>query len=57
MTPCTPEQLTTDSELLLREWDALPKDDPEAVLEHLAKLRRLAAYLNAQVGSSQIPTA
>jgi hypothetical protein len=57
MTASTPEQVTTDSESLLREWDALPKDDPAAVLEHLAKLRTLAAYLNAQLGPPQIPTA
>lgn len=43
----TPEQLNTDSEALLREWQELPKDDADAVAEHLAKLRALASYLNA----------
>ena len=57
MAPVTPEQLTTDSEALLREWDALDKDDPRAVLEHLAKLKTLATFLNAQVCSRPTPSA
>ena len=53
----TPEQIAADSELLLREWDALAKDDPNAVRRHLAKLRTLAVYLNAQMVSPEIPRA
>jgi hypothetical protein len=54
MPPPTPEQLKTDSESLLREWQELPQDDPDAVVRHLAKLRALASYLNANF-SLEIP--
>jgi hypothetical protein len=45
----TLEQLAAESDSLVREWESLPKDDPDAVREHLAKLRALAVYLNAHV--------
>jgi hypothetical protein len=56
MPPLMPEQLTTDSESPLQQWQELPDDDPNAVVEHLAKLRALASYLNANF-SVEIPTA
>jgi hypothetical protein len=51
------EQLATDSESLLREWEALDKDDEHAVLEHLAKLKAIATFLNAQVYAPTVPSA
>jgi hypothetical protein len=57
MTPVTAEQLTADSRTLLREWDALDKDDERAVLEHLAKLKAIATFLNAEVSTPHVPSA
>ena len=51
----TPEQLAVDTESLLQEWESLRKDDPDAVREHLAKLRTVALYLNARIVSPDIP--
>jgi hypothetical protein len=50
-----PEQLAVDTESLLQEWESLRKDDPDAVREHLAKLRTVAVYLNARIVSPDIP--
>jgi hypothetical protein len=51
------QQSVGDSESLRREWENLRKDDPDAVSDHLAKLRVLAIYLNAQVVKSVVPRA
>jgi hypothetical protein len=56
MPSLTPEQLNTDSESLLREWQDAPTNDADAVVEQLARLRALAVYLNANF-RSEIPTA
>jgi hypothetical protein len=52
----TPERMT-DPKAVPREWDALDKDDPRAVLEHLAKLKTIATFLNAQISSQPVPSA
>ena len=51
------EQLAAGPDARVREWEALRKDDPEVVAEHLAKLRALAVYLNANVVRSTVPQA
>jgi hypothetical protein len=57
MASATPEQLTADSEALLKEWEALDKEDPQALLEHLGKLKALATFLSAEVRSPDVPLA
>jgi hypothetical protein len=47
------EQLGDELETLRRDAVALP-DDPEAMLEHLAKLRTLAVYLNVHLTAPKI---
>ena len=49
--------VSAETDSLLREWETLRKDDPDAVAEHLAKLRALAVYLNAQVVTTHVPEA
>jgi hypothetical protein len=48
------EPLGADVESLQRDALML-RDDPEALLEHLARLRQLAVYLNAHLLSPAIP--
>ena len=50
------DQLGVEVEALQQEAAMLP-EDYEAVLEHLAKLRALAVYLNAHLVSPAIPEA
>jgi hypothetical protein len=52
----TSEQLIVEVDALVREWEDLCKDDPDAVREHLAKLRAVAVYLNAQLVSPALPS-
>jgi hypothetical protein len=42
---------------LPRAWDNLRTHDPDAVAEHVAKLRVLATYLNARVVKADVPQA
>ena len=56
MRPPLLEQLA-ESGRMVREWESLHKDDPDAVREHLVKLRTLAVYLNAHFISPAIPEA
>lgn len=46
----TIDQLGADAEALKQEAATLPADH-DAILEHLAKLRTLAVYLNAHLTS------
>ena len=50
------DQLGVEVEALQQEAAILP-EDYEAVLEHLAKLRTLAVYLNAHLVAQAIPEA
>jgi hypothetical protein len=50
------EQLGAELEGLQKDAVGLP-DDQEAILEHLAKLRALAVYLNVHLVAPKIPEA
>jgi hypothetical protein len=50
-------QVTADRGSLPRAWENLPNHDPDAVAEHVAKLRVLAIYLNARVVNADLPQA
>jgi hypothetical protein len=50
------EQLGVRLEALQKDAAGLP-DDQEALLEHLAKLRELAVYLNVHLVAPKIPEA
>jgi hypothetical protein len=47
------EQLGAELEALRNDVSTLP-EDPDALLEHLAKLRTLAVYLNVHVSAPAI---
>jgi hypothetical protein len=53
----SPEQLGAELVTLRAAAARLPDDDPDAVIEHLAKLRALAVHLNAHVLAPSIPQA
>jgi hypothetical protein len=48
------EQLGVELEALQKDAAGLP-DDQEALLEHLARLRALAVYLNVHLVAPKIP--
>jgi hypothetical protein len=50
------EQVGVQLEALRKQAPALPEDQ-EALLEHLAKLRALAVYLNVHLTAPAIPEA
>jgi hypothetical protein len=52
----TVEQLGAEIEALQKEGAGLP-DDQDALLDHLAKLRELAVYLNVHLVAPAIPEA
>jgi hypothetical protein len=52
MPAMTLEQMAAELAALRREGEALAKDDPRALSEHLAKLRTLAERLNAHLANS-----
>jgi hypothetical protein len=47
------DELGAELEALRQEGAGLP-EDPDAILEHLAKLRTLAVYLNVHVSAPTI---